>query len=166
VFFDHDNKLPPAKRDGDWVSTRQLRFGCILADSFQFFVGGGSSSVGLFTIQLAKVAGYKVITTASPHSFDLVKSYGADHVVDYHNIDKAIEEVQSTTSGGVTGGLECIGGDENLRLAFKSFVSKGGKLSVLLPISEEAGKVRSDIEVSQLLLYMVGGYVSDGYEAS
>lgn len=32
--------------------------------------------------QLAKLAGYKVIATASPKNFDLVKSYGADEVVD------------------------------------------------------------------------------------
>lgn len=37
-------------------------------------------SVGMLAIQLAKVAGYKVITTCSPHNFDLVKALGADHV--------------------------------------------------------------------------------------
>ncbi len=51
-------------------------------DPSQYLVYGGSSSVGLYTIQLAKLAGYKVIVTASPHSEKLVKSYGADEVVD------------------------------------------------------------------------------------
>ena len=36
----------------------------------------------MFAVQLAKLLGYKVIATASPKNFDLVKSYGADEVVD------------------------------------------------------------------------------------
>ena len=36
----------------------------------------------MFAVQLAKLAGYKVVATASPKNFDLVKSYGADEVVD------------------------------------------------------------------------------------
>ncbi|KAG2128171.1 hypothetical protein BD769DRAFT_1628167 [Suillus cothurnatus] len=44
---------------------------------------GGSSSVGLYTIQLARLSGfYPIITTASPSNEDLVKSYGATHFVD------------------------------------------------------------------------------------
>ncbi|KAK9357575.1 chaperonin 10-like protein [Lipomyces starkeyi] len=38
----------------------------------------GSTSVGLFAIQLAESAGYTLVTTASPHSFDLVKKYGTE----------------------------------------------------------------------------------------
>lgn len=47
-----------------------------------FFVYGGSSSVGQYAIQLAKLSGYKVATVASPHNFDLVKTFGADVVFD------------------------------------------------------------------------------------
>ena len=39
-------------------------------------------SVGMFAIQLAHLAGYKVATTASPRNHELVKSLGADLVVD------------------------------------------------------------------------------------
>jgi NADPH:quinone reductase-like Zn-dependent oxidoreductase len=48
----------------------------------QYLVYGGSTAVGMFAVQLAKLAGYKVVATASPKNFDLVKSYGADEVVD------------------------------------------------------------------------------------
>lgn len=40
------------------------------------------ASLGLFSIQLAKLSGYKVVTTVSPKNFDIVKSLGADAVVD------------------------------------------------------------------------------------
>ncbi len=46
-------------------------------------VWGGSTSVGSNAIQLAVAAGYEVITTASPHNFEYVRSLGAAQVFDY-----------------------------------------------------------------------------------
>jgi NADPH:quinone reductase-like Zn-dependent oxidoreductase len=45
----------------------------------------GATSASLFAIQLAKLAGYTVVTTCSPRSNDLVKKYGADAVYDYRD---------------------------------------------------------------------------------
>jgi NADPH:quinone reductase-like Zn-dependent oxidoreductase len=45
----------------------------------------GATSAGLYAIQMAKKAGVKVITTASPRSTELVKEYGADDVFDYNS---------------------------------------------------------------------------------
>ncbi|KAH7118367.1 hypothetical protein EDB81DRAFT_848102 [Dactylonectria macrodidyma] len=53
------------------------------------FLYAGSTSAGLFTIQIAKLAGYTVVTTASPRSTDLVKSYGADAVFNYQDPEVA-----------------------------------------------------------------------------
>jgi NADPH:quinone reductase-like Zn-dependent oxidoreductase len=44
---------------------------------------GGSSATGIFGIQLAKALGAHVIATASTRNVDLVKSLGADQVIDY-----------------------------------------------------------------------------------
>lgn len=46
-------------------------------------VWGGSTSVGMNAIQLARAAGYNVVSTASPRNAALVQSLGADAVVDY-----------------------------------------------------------------------------------
>ncbi|GKZ78549.1 anucleate primary sterigmata protein B [Aspergillus niger] len=46
-------------------------------------IWGGATSVGCNAIQLAVAAGYEVITTCSPHNFDLVKSLGATAAFDY-----------------------------------------------------------------------------------
>ncbi|KAG1866849.1 chaperonin 10-like protein [Suillus subluteus] len=44
---------------------------------------GGSSSVGSYAIQLARLSGfYPIITTASPSNEDLVRDYGATHFFD------------------------------------------------------------------------------------
>jgi NADPH:quinone reductase-like Zn-dependent oxidoreductase len=53
----------------------------LFADAW-FFIYGGSSSVGQYAIQLAKLSGYKVATVASPHNFKLVKDFGAEIVFD------------------------------------------------------------------------------------
>ncbi|KAH7325715.1 putative quinone oxidoreductase [Stachybotrys elegans] len=50
-------------------------------------VYGGSSSVGVMTIQLAVACGLKVVTTASPKNFDLCKGIGASSVFDYRDAD-------------------------------------------------------------------------------
>ncbi|OWZ20517.1 hypothetical protein PHMEG_0005048 [Phytophthora megakarya] len=44
---------------------------------------GGGSSCGMFAIQIAKAIGAEVVTTCSARNTDLVKSLGADRVVDY-----------------------------------------------------------------------------------
>ncbi|TGO69992.1 hypothetical protein BELL_0747g00020 [Botrytis elliptica] len=46
---------------------------------------GGSSATGTLAIQFAKLSGLQVITTSSPRNFELLKSLGADHVLDYHD---------------------------------------------------------------------------------
>ncbi|MEU4769250.1 NADP-dependent oxidoreductase [Actinosynnema sp. NPDC023794] len=55
------------------------------------FVQAGSGGVGTFAIQLAKHVGATVATTTSTRNVDLVKSLGADVVIDYRNED--FEEV-------------------------------------------------------------------------
>jgi NADPH:quinone reductase-like Zn-dependent oxidoreductase len=51
------------------------------------FIQAGSGGVGTFAIQLAKHLGATVATTTSAANFDLVKSLGADIVIDYKKDD-------------------------------------------------------------------------------
>lgn len=51
------------------------------------FIQAGSGGVGTFAIQLAKYLGATVATTASEKSFDLLKSLGADVLIDYKTQD-------------------------------------------------------------------------------
>lgn len=51
------------------------------------FIQAGSGGVGTIAVQLAKYLGATVATTTSANNFDLVKSLGADVVIDYKTQD-------------------------------------------------------------------------------
>lgn len=49
----------------------------------------------MYSIKLASLAGYKVVTVASKHNWDLVKSLGASAVFDYKDsLPDIIENIQ------------------------------------------------------------------------
>ena len=53
----------------------------------KIFIQAGSGGVGTFAIQLAKYLGAFVATTTSTNNIDLVKSLGADLIIDYKTED-------------------------------------------------------------------------------
>ena len=67
-------------------------------------IWGGSSGVGSNGIQLAKAAGFEVLTTCSARNFDFVKSLGADKVFDYKSptaVDEIVNEIDKGTCVGI-----------------------------------------------------------------
>lgn len=63
-------------------------------------IHGGAGTVGYLAVQLAKWAGARVITTASPRNFDRVNVAGADVVLDYASETLADEILEA--NGGQT----------------------------------------------------------------
>ncbi len=76
------------------------------------FISGGASATGSLAIQLAKLAGYKVITTSSPRNFDFVKSRGADEVFDYNNPDCG-PQIRALTGNKLKYAWDTVGWDES-----------------------------------------------------
>lgn len=71
-------------------------------------IQGGAGGVGGFGVQLAKNAGKTVISTASEHNHDYVKSLGADHVIDYRDEDVRARVMEITNERGVDAVLDTV----------------------------------------------------------
>jgi NADPH:quinone reductase-like Zn-dependent oxidoreductase len=71
-------------------------------------VWGGSTSVGSNAIQLARNAGYRVLTTSSPRNFDYVRSLGAAGAVDRRGAT-AVEEIVALLGKSPLAGTLAIG---------------------------------------------------------
>src|SRR5882757_5941551 len=69
------------------------------------FISGGAGGVGTFAVQIAKWLGAHVTTTASPRGEALVRSLGADEVIDYTRNDL------SRIGKDFDAGLDLIGGE-------------------------------------------------------
>lgn len=142
VLYNRQNvPYPPKKVEGDhW-----------------YLVYGGSTSVGLFAIQLAKLAGYKVLTAASPHNFDLVKQYGADAVVDYKSgsTEQVGEQIRKLTNEALELALDCVSEGESSIICLNAFGSRGRELNLLLPPSDKASALAKEknIKIEFTLAY-------------
>lgn len=130
-------------------------------------IWGGATSVGVNAIQLARAAGYEVVTTASPHNFDYLRSLGAAQVFDYRSpsvVNDIIAALEGKTLAGAlaiaTGStgpcldvVHACRGDKFVAVAGApvalSELGSGGTLQVLL----------------RMLPGMLAGNISAGFKA-
>lgn len=116
-------------------------------------VYAGSTAASLYAIQLAKLSGYKVVTTCSPQNFDLVKSYGADDVYDY-NSNSALEDIKSRYPK-IDRAFDGISLSESTKFCASVVSGSGGKVIVLLD-TVKAGKTPG-VEIIHILMYTLLG---------
>ncbi|KAM0326684.1 hypothetical protein ACHAQA_006554 [Verticillium albo-atrum] len=133
-------------------------------------VYGGSSSVGLLTIQIAVAIGLEVITTASPHNFDLCKSVGAAEVFNYKD-PQFVEKVVAafTGRGDFVGILDAVSIDETYAHN-KEILAKlgGGHLACTHPPpTEVADNVKAGMlfAVNDIAQPVWEGFVTPALEA-
>ncbi|KAL6717312.1 hypothetical protein ACLMJK_005227 [Lecanora helva] len=92
---------------------------------------GGSSSVGCSTLQFARAVGVEVITTASPHNFELCKSLGASQVFDYHS-PSIVDEIASALKGkDFVGAFDTIGITDTMKTCCE-IVAKNGVMKMVV----------------------------------
>lgn len=58
-----------------------------ISRGMKVLINGGSGGVGIFAIQIAKAFDAEVTAVCSGKNISFVKSFGADHVIDYENLD-------------------------------------------------------------------------------
>jgi len=94
-----------------------------------FLVWGASSSVGVYAVQLAKLAGFTVVATASPRNFEYVRSLGASHVLDYTK-DNVVQEIITITGGKLQYALDCISAETTVK-CISCISPSGGHVSFI-----------------------------------
>ncbi|KAI0080914.1 GroES-like protein [Panus rudis PR-1116 ss-1] len=94
---------------------------------------GGSSSVGSYVIQAARLSGFSpIITTVSPHNNDLVKSLGATHTIDRHlSPSEIVAEVKKITSEPVKYIYDAVSLPDTQKAAV-DILAPGGTLLLVL----------------------------------
>ncbi|GLQ50537.1 NADP-dependent oxidoreductase [Dyella flava] len=88
-------------------------------------IQGGSGGTGTFAIQFAKQRGAWVIATSSKRNHDLLRSLGADEVIDYSaaRFEDVVDPVDAV--------IDLVGGDVTLRSI--PLIRKGGVLASVAP---------------------------------
>lgn len=114
------------------------------------FIQAGAGGVGSLAIQLAKHLGAHVATTASAKNHALVRSLGADEVIDYHSqrFDELLRDYDLV--------LDSLGGEDQVA-AFRCVKPGGAVISIAgLPGAEFARQQRLPLPVRAFLWLKTG----------
>lgn len=129
-------------------------------------IQAGAGGVGSMGIQIAKMKGATVYTTASKSHHDYVRSLGADHAIDYTKADFA-SEIKKLCPNGLDIVLDTIGGEALQKSV--SLIKKGGVLVSIVDFqvdrySKEKG-IKSGaifVEPNARQLQLIARYFDEG----
>lgn len=110
--------------DGATVGVGLVTAGVILYDTFGFkltsevekqsgtlLLWGGSTIVGLYVIQLAKLHGLKVIAVSSSSHNEYLSKLGVDHIIDRHLTKHEIISKAVEAENDIRFGVDCVSKD-------------------------------------------------------
>jgi len=106
----------------------------------KIFINGSSGGVGTFGVQIGKILGCHVTVSCSTGKIDLVKSLGADEIIDYttNNVSQALKGKGKVFALVI----DNVGSPADLYKAADDFIIAGGKyVQVGSPMSLDALKV-------------------------
>ncbi|CAG8135216.1 unnamed protein product [Penicillium salamii] len=129
--------------------------GCLAIDREQnkgssVLIWGGSSSVGLYAIQLASMHGLEVITSCSPKHEKLVRSYGARHVFDYKD-EQVVPKIKAVAPT-LKYAFDTIGNDTSSPTASQA-LQDGGNVCTVRPGKANTDKVASGCRVTDVFVF-------------
>ena len=105
-------------------------------------IWGGASSVGQYAIQFAKLGGLRVLTTASPKNFGLVRGLGVDEVFDYRD-EGVVEKIRAATGNALDIAVDTVSEGKTAEQVTGAIGNKGGKVATILPYQSP----RPDVKV-------------------
>lgn len=125
-----------------------------IADPTDILVWSGTSAVGQYIVQFAKLAGFRVISTASLKNIELVKSLGADEVFDYED-PRTPAKIFEATGGNLRYAVDCICVRSTPDQVAMSMSKEGGKVAVLLPYESKRENITTVFNVAYTIFEKV-----------
>lgn len=109
------------------------------------------ASVGLYTVQLAALLGFHVVTTCSPRHHAHVKSLGAKHVFDYRDPDVVAKIKQSAP--GLRYVFDTIGDETSSPAASSAITSDQGVICTVRPGKQHTEGVAKGVRITSVLVW-------------
>lgn len=114
-------------------------------------IWGGSSSVGLYAIQIARQHNFNVVTVCSPKHHEKMKSLGASHVFDYKS-DDVVEQIKNAAPR-TQYIFDTIGDKSSSATASQTLGGAGGTLCTVRPGKANTEGVSSRTTVTDVLVW-------------
>jgi NADPH:quinone reductase-like Zn-dependent oxidoreductase len=121
-------------------------------------IGGAAGGVGVFAVQLARIAGARVIGTASEAAFDFLRDLGAEPVA-YG--DGLVERVRALAPGGITAATDLFG-TETVDAALALGVPAERISTIAAHGSDVKAKATGAIDADPGALDRIAGLIADG----
>ncbi|CAF3876683.1 unnamed protein product [Adineta steineri] len=117
-------------------------------------VWAGSTSVGQYSIQLAKAAGCYVITTASPARHDYLKELGADVCFNYKDAN-VVSQIKQAAKDNLAYAIDCISEKESIGQVCATLTGNNAQVATVLPgVSNE---IPSHVKERPVMMYTTFG---------
>ncbi|KAK7042169.1 dehydrogenase [Favolaschia claudopus] len=105
-------------------------------------IWSGTSATGQYAVQFAKLAGLRVLSTASAKNVDFVRSLGADEVFEYAD-SRTPKRIVAATGGTLKYAVDCICEGMTPNQVSMSLGKDGGTIATLLPYQSRRKGVKT-----------------------
>jgi NADPH:quinone reductase-like Zn-dependent oxidoreductase len=124
-------------------------------DAAVLYVTGGASAVGSAVVQLGALSGLRVIATASPKNFELVKSFGASQVLDYRD-HELVPKVRAAIGEGkhVSWAFDAISEPSTFDSTIQ-ILGGQGNLIIVLPLPVDHSFDLTGIKLQSILAFVL-----------
>ncbi|WP_298854783.1 NADPH:quinone reductase [uncultured Ruegeria sp.] len=122
-------------------------------------IHGGAGTVGFLAVQLAKWAGARVVTTASPRNFDRVTAAGADVVLDYASDDLS-DQILDANDGQTIGRIVDVELGQNIEtnaavIAENGRINAYGSARNMTPVFPFGPMMFKAMTLETILIYLL-----------
>ncbi|KAL3421743.1 hypothetical protein PVAG01_05899 [Phlyctema vagabunda] len=114
-------------------------------------IWGGSSSVGQYAIQLARIFSIPVVTVCSPGHFDRCKSLGASYTFDYKD-ENVVQDIRAAVPD-LQHVFDCIGQGSSSTQSSQAITGNGGALCTVRPGKTATEGVGKTVRISDVFVW-------------